>query len=189
MSFSTLGIKDAELRATQFAAYMATANPYDPAFNPHQGWDTTAAGIGYNVISENRLDLRGATCGLPGVGGFTGCYFSGASLSGSPVLGTADSQINFDWSAGSPAPSVPPANFSARWQGYFTFDSAAYSFVGKASDGVRVSVDGRLLIDNWQDQAVTTNQSSTWISRGPHLVTVECYARTSFAACHLTWQK
>ena len=53
LSMSTLGMKDAELRATQFATYMQTNLPGSPGFNPHQGYDTTAASLGYNLISEN----------------------------------------------------------------------------------------------------------------------------------------
>ncbi|HEY1342283.1 MAG TPA: CAP domain-containing protein, partial [Bryobacteraceae bacterium] len=53
LGMSTLGMKDAEIRATQFALYMATATPGAPGFNPHQGYDTTAASLGYNLVSEN----------------------------------------------------------------------------------------------------------------------------------------
>src|SRR5215475_1172039 len=53
LTMSTLGMKDAEVRATQFAAYMVTNPPGSPGFNPHQGYDTTAASLGYNIISEN----------------------------------------------------------------------------------------------------------------------------------------
>jgi uncharacterized protein YkwD len=47
-----LGMKDAELRAVQFSQYMQQV-PLPSPLNPHQGWDTTAAGIGYQVVQEN----------------------------------------------------------------------------------------------------------------------------------------
>src|SRR5690349_8151628 len=53
LQMDTVGMKDAELRATQFAAYMQTNPPGSPGFNPHQGYDTTAASLGYNIVSEN----------------------------------------------------------------------------------------------------------------------------------------
>jgi uncharacterized protein YkwD len=53
LQMDALGMKDAEIRATQFAAYMATHSPGTPGFNPHEGYDTTAASLGYNLISEN----------------------------------------------------------------------------------------------------------------------------------------
>lgn len=46
LTMSTLGMKDAEIRATQVPADLA-------AGNPHAGWDTTAASLGYNIVSEN----------------------------------------------------------------------------------------------------------------------------------------
>ena len=53
LSMSAVGMKDAEIRATQFAAYMQTTAPGTPGFNPHHGYDTTAASLGYQLVSEN----------------------------------------------------------------------------------------------------------------------------------------
>ena len=53
LSMNTLGMKDAAIRATQFASYVTTNPPGSPGFNPHQGYDTTAASLGYKIVSEN----------------------------------------------------------------------------------------------------------------------------------------
>ena len=53
LGMDQLGMKDAEMRAVQFSAYMAANSPSTPGFNPHQGSDTTAASLGYNWIGEN----------------------------------------------------------------------------------------------------------------------------------------
>lgn len=163
-------------------AYTYAVKAFDAAGN----YSAASNGI---AVTTPASSSAGATCGVPGVGAFTACYFSGVNLSGSAVQSGTTAQINFDWGSGSPGPSVPPANFSARWQGYFDFDFAVYSFVANASDGVRVYVDNRLVIDNWKDQPVTATQASTWITKGSHLITMEYYARTGSAAAHLTWQK
>jgi uncharacterized protein YkwD len=52
LSSDQLGMKDAELRVVQFSQYMQQV-PLPSPLNPHQGWDTTAAGIGYQVLQEN----------------------------------------------------------------------------------------------------------------------------------------
>jgi uncharacterized protein YkwD/chitodextrinase len=132
--------------------------------------------------------VSGGTCPLPATGVFTSCYYSGINLSGNPVLTGADSQINFDWGTGSPGPSVSPVNFSARWQGYFNFDSGVYAFSAQASDGIRIYIDGRLIMDHWQDEPVSMYQARPTLTEGSHLVTVEYYAHTGWASCHLTWQ-
>ena len=45
--------KVAETRAVQFSSYMATHSPATPGFNPHEGYDTTAASFGYQIVGEN----------------------------------------------------------------------------------------------------------------------------------------
>ena len=52
LQMDTLGMKDAEIRAGQFINYMAT-HTFGRGFNPHEGYDTTAASLGYPIISEN----------------------------------------------------------------------------------------------------------------------------------------
>lgn len=49
----TLGMKTAEVRAYQFARYMTLVPPGTAGFNPHTGYETTAAALGYNLIGEN----------------------------------------------------------------------------------------------------------------------------------------
>src|SRR5215831_6588830 len=53
LKMDALGMKDAEIRATQFIANMAANPPGSPGFNPQLGYDTTTAALGYPLISEN----------------------------------------------------------------------------------------------------------------------------------------
>ncbi len=53
LAINALGMKDAEMRAVQLSAYMATVPPTSPNWDPHQGYDTTAASLGYALVSEN----------------------------------------------------------------------------------------------------------------------------------------
>ena len=53
LTMDSVGMKDAEIRATQFITYMSMNTPNTPGFNPHQGYDTTAASLGYSIISED----------------------------------------------------------------------------------------------------------------------------------------
>jgi len=130
-----------------------------------------------------------ATCPAPAAGAFTGCYYNNTDLSGTPVLTRTDSQIRFDWGTATPAPSITPRNFSVRWQGYFNFEAAEYTFTSVASDGIRVYVDGQLILDRWRDQPAYIYNVRRTLSSGQHLVTVEYYERTGVAAAHLSWQK
>lgn len=89
-------------------------------------------------------------------GGFKAEYFNNKELQGQPVLVRTDEQVNFDWSRGRPAPQVNEDGFSVRWTGKLTpAESGAYQLGATADDGVRVYLDGKLLVDAW-----TGNQAS-----------------------------
>src|SRR5580693_3010894 len=115
------------------------------------------------------------TCPAPATGAFTGCYYNNMTLSGNPVFVRTDSQINFNWGNGSPDPSLQPLDFSARWEGNFTFSQGNYTFNVVTSDGMRVYIDGNVIINAWRDQAPNQYITTQSISQGVHLVVVEYY--------------
>jgi PA14 domain-containing protein len=80
-------------------------------------------------------------------------YFDSKSLSNLKLTRT-DPAVNFSWGNGSPARSVAPDTFSARWTGFVEPEtSGTYTFHTQTSDGVRLWVDGRLLVENWRTQS------------------------------------
>jgi len=170
----------ADTSAAPNTAYTYSVKAFDAAGN-------NSAASNSIPVTTPVASVSGGPCPVPATGAFTSCYYNGITLSGSPVLTGTDSQINFDWGTGSPGTSVTPANFSARWQGYFNFVDGVYSFAAQASDGFRVYVDGRLIMDHWQDQTISMFQARPTLTRGSHLITVEYYAHTGSASCHLTW--
>jgi hypothetical protein len=85
--------------------------------------------------------------------GLRGYYFDGTNF-GQPLFSSVvDAQVNFDSRPGSVAPwrsGVPAGYFSARWVGWLTpTATGGHDFQTLSDDGVRLWVDGRLLIDNW----------------------------------------
>ena len=130
----------------------------------------------------------GGVCSVIPTGGFIGCYYNGIDLSGSPTFVRTDPQINFDWAGNSPDRSVGRYNFSVRWQGYFSFAQGTYTFSAVTSDGMRVYIDGNLVLDEWFNQAATSYTVQQTLSAGTHLITVEYYEKTGWSAAHLTWQ-
>jgi beta-glucosidase len=84
-------------------------------------------------------------------GGFKGEYFNNKELQGTPVVVRTDEQVNFDWSRGRPAPQINEDGFSARWTGKFRpLESGTYELGATADDGVRLFLDGQLLVDGWK---------------------------------------
>jgi hypothetical protein len=115
-------------------------------------------------------------------------YWSNQTLSGLPVLSRCEASINNDFSTGSP-PGVPADGFSARYEGRLNFDAADYEFALTGDDGVRLWVDGDLLIDRWVDQAPTTYRATRAMTAGVHNVKVEHYEASGQAVVRLAITK
>lgn len=110
----------------------------------------------------------------PVITDWRGEYFANADLAGSPAHVRNDVRVDFDWGTGSPAPGVPPGPFSVRWSGSFYFPAGDYRFQAYADDGVRVFLDGYLLINEWhtwQDRVYDASFSN--VGEGYHTVVVE----------------
>ena len=96
--------------------------------------------------------LQVTNCPQPNNEAFSSCYYTGKDFSIFKYA-TSNTNINFNWGAGSPNQAVPNDNFSAKYQGVFHFETGSYDFTARADDGIRLFIDGKLIIDQWTDQA------------------------------------
>lgn len=103
--------------------------------------------------------------GQPGV---KGEYFANMTLSGDPTLTRVDPDINFDWGTGSPAPNLPKDLFSVRWTAKIGPLPATgdYTFQTTTDDGVRLWVDGKLLVDQWRDMSNVDYRATITLEAG-----------------------
>jgi cytochrome oxidase Cu insertion factor (SCO1/SenC/PrrC family) len=101
------------------------------------------------------------TAPVPVGAGLVGRYFANTTLSGTAVL-TRTEAINFDWANSAPGPGVAADNFSVRWTGEVQAPRAGtFRFRTVSDDGVRLWVNGVLVINNWSQHAATTNTSGS----------------------------
>ncbi len=120
--------------------------------------------------------------------GLLGSYFNNNSLSGTPVLQRKDAEINFNWAAGSPDPSVPADNFSVRWTGFvYVPADGNYRFYAQAEDGIRLYLDGVLRIDQWIQGFSETAFAANSYTKGWHPITVEMRETTNSSSVRLSW--
>lgn len=91
--------------------------------------------------------------GIPAGPGLTGFYFNNINLKGQPFA-IRNEAVDFDWGEGGPNQKVD--NFSVRWSGSIEVsDTGVYVLRTRSDDGVRLWVDGLLVIDNWTGHAAT----------------------------------
>lgn len=119
------------------------------------------------------------------VGSWTGAYFNNTTLTGAPVLTRDDGPtLAFSWD-GSPGPGVAQDQWSARWTRTDTYAAATYNFAARTSDGMRVYVDGNLIIDQWFEQEPTDYDVDYALTSGSHTVTVEFFVNIPTATARL----
>lgn len=129
----------------------------------------------------------GGQAPLP-IGGWKGEYFNNTTLTGNPVLVRDDQNINFDWGIDSPLwGTVTADQFSVRWTRNVTLNSGRYRFTAVADDGIRVWVNGRLLIDQWHDANNSTYTADIDLPGGAIPIQVEYYENQGGAKASLSW--
>jgi hypothetical protein len=143
----------------------------------------------YERIGKARIHVWWESTAGPSYPDWKGEYWSGRDLSGSVALARNDRAIDFNWGPGAPSPSLPVDDFSVRWTRKTHFDGGTYRFHTIADDGVRLWVDGKVLIDAWSDQQPRERTAEIGLARGTHSLKVEYYEHTGGARIQVWWTK
>ncbi|QIK60426.1 hypothetical protein G7050_11555 [Dysgonomonas sp. HDW5A] len=112
-----------------------------------------------------------------------------------------DSTIDFNWVRNSPDPRIRVDHFTGEWTGYISPNyTEEYTFTAKADDGVRVWIDGKLIIDQWVKQEQTedgfvqgaqtsaTHKSSIKLKKGQkYPIKVEYFEDVQNASIQVKW--
>ena len=109
-----------------------------------------------------------------------GEYYNNTTLTGAPTVVRSDAQINFNWNEASPDRRIRVDEFSARWTRRLNAPQGYYTINVNVDDGVRVYVDGKLVIDQWQDGAPRNFQATVFM-RNQSSIRVEYYDRSGGA--------
>jgi regulation of enolase protein 1 (concanavalin A-like superfamily) len=121
--------------------------------------------------------------------GLRGEYFYNEDLTASKLVRT-DAAINFDWGSGSPDPSVRSDYFSARWNGQVQPKfSEVYTFSANADNGLRLWVNGQLLIDQWMAHRPQESEATIALAAGQKYDLVyEFHEHATLAEVDLSWE-
>ncbi|MBZ4417601.1 PQQ-dependent sugar dehydrogenase [Myxococcus sp. RHST-1-4] len=115
-------------------------------------------------------------------------YFDALDFTGAK-LERVDTTVDFRWGDGSPDASMDGNTFSARWTGSVVPQfSEVYTFYTQSNDGVRLWVNGQLLIDNWARHDTTENLGTIALQAGrAYSLRMEFFETSGVANARLLW--
>ena len=108
-------------------------------------------------------------------GNWTAQYFGNNNLTGEPVAILSESSPTHAWGSAAPFPSLPADNFSVRWTSLQNLTGGSYNISAAADDGVRVSVNGVMVINEWHAASGQTYNVSINLPPGQNYFQVEFY--------------
>ncbi len=118
------------------------------------------------------------------------------------VLQRTDPQINFNWVRNSPGYPIMEDHFTAEWKGYLRpVISDKYTFSAQADDGMRMYINGKLVLDLWENatassdsQAMRETQDNkpsgeVWLEKdSTYAIHIEYYESQQNASISLFWE-
>lgn len=149
------------------------------------------------------LDRKAAVRYAPGPGRFAGEpvaipgrflsltteFFDNISLAGAPGVTRADSTVDVRWTFNAPARGLSTDWYSVRWTGSIAVPFGRARRIGvEGTDGYRLYLDGKLVIDNWKKQSYRTTMVPAALRPGSrHQLRLEYFETTGNARVRLVW--
>ncbi|MFZ0961416.1 MAG: TIM-barrel domain-containing protein [Terriglobia bacterium] len=120
-------------------------------------------------------------------------YFAGTNFEKSAGK-EIDAKVNHLW-PGPPLTQLPAKlksldNFSARWEGFLTApEDGEYEIGVDIDDGARVWIDGRLLIEDWENGAARYRSAKVVLHKGQKAaIRIEYFNGTGQRVLRLSWR-
>ena len=143
---------------------------------------TLMPNLASNILSLTHTAITQTT-------GVKGDYYLGKNFE-TFVFTRTDPSLEFDWADGTPDPRLPVDNFSVRWTGFIVAPvSGDYDLITRSDDGIRLYVDGVLMIDNWTNHGESWDYAAvTLTANQPVPFVMEYYEATGDAMARLWWE-
>lgn len=146
-------------------------------------------GMNIPLIDSTTTSLVYADDQIASGRGLKGEYFSNEDLTDLQHT-RVDSTINFDWKNNPPAPGLDKFEFSIRWTGQieprFT---ETYTFKTETHGGIRLWVNGQIVIDNWGAHNTIRESGTIYLEAGKRYdIKIGCRETNGIAKVELYWQ-
>ncbi len=140
-------------------------------------------------LAVERLEERSTPAVIGTGSGLTAQYYSDYSFS-NLVLTRTDSTINLNSAVQPlPAPGVPGLRFSVRWTGQIQAEfSETCTFTTVSDDGIRVTVNGQQIINDWNEHPPKTDSGSLALTAGQkYNIEVDFFQNIGGFVAQLSW--
>jgi GH43 family beta-xylosidase len=163
------------------SALSAVACSDDPSTATENAADTAPTGVGDEGGAQDSGGGGDASAPTtPPVPGLRAEYFADFL---DLQTNTVEPTIDHDWGA------AAKTHFSVRWTGTLTAPkSSQYTVATQSDDGIRVWIDGKLVIDDWSVHSVTHDQAQIDLQANlPVAIRVEYFQWEGGATARLLW--
>lgn len=167
------------------------STPYTAPFTISQSTTLKARaylnGVGASAVTQR--DYMIAPVIGTGVG-LRGYYYAGIQdPAGTPTATRIDPTIDFNWNGTIPIAGLGGNNWAAEWKGSIQAESSGpYTFTTNSDDGVRVYIDGNLIIDDYNYHASTLDSATVNFTVGSiHSIDVKFFQGGGASTLQLFW--
>ena len=94
-------------------------------------------------------------------------------IAGDPVEQRKCNVIDFKWGGGAPSEKVGPDHFGTVAETTLDLPAGKYKIWTVSDDGIRVSVDGKRVVNDWTWHPPKENAAQVDLSAGPHKVRID----------------
>ena len=148
---------------------------HEVKFEYYNAFGGAVAQLWYEVVSEHAFN------------GWKASYWMNKTMNSDLVLFKEENEIKFEWGKDGPVSGGPADNFSAQWKRTIEFEPGWYALQATVDDGIRVYVDGALVIDEWHDSSGTEIYVAELRLSSVHEITVLYYENAGEAKVWFRW--
>jgi len=106
-------------------------------------------------------------------GPWTAEFFANPNFAGPPTFTTVVCCLQFNWRGAAPVAGVPGTFFTARFSQVRYFPAGVYQFVARVDDGIRLYLNGNLIMNEFREQSARTFTANANLGAGNHSIVVE----------------
>ena len=151
--------------------------------------ETSACTARFDHVQVSAVSAWDAAPVLGEGDGLRGDYFGNKDLTGTPLMVRKDRTVNFDWDIGAPMELAKSGPFSVRWTGEIQAQfTEPYTLYLETDEGVRVWLDGKLVMNDWVNRYDGKSQATVNLVAGQkYPIQIEYYKDQGLSHARMLW--